>query len=69
MLGEENQIRKWKPDRMAERDEHLFSCFGRFGEFKPYGFEPGSTQTNDLKVDTCRSLAWCSALLGWGKEQ
>ena len=27
------------------------------------GFELWSSQTNDLKGDTCRYLAWCSALL------
>ena len=39
--------------------------------FKPHGhgFEPWSSQNNDLKIYTCRYLAWCSALLGLGKEQ
>ena len=31
-------------------------------------FEPWSSETNDFKSDTCRSLSWYSALLGLGKD-
>ena len=44
------------------------------GEFEGRGFESGPhifeswlSQTNDLKIDTCRALAWHSALLRYGK--
>ena len=33
-------------------------------ESQPSRFEPWLSQTNDLKIDTCRFLAWRSALLG-----
>ena len=32
--------------------------------FGPHDFEPWSSQTNDLKIDTCHFLARYSALLG-----
>ena len=44
------------------------SCFGRSGGFGPYGFKPWSRKPNDLKIDTCRFLARCFALLGLGKD-
>ena len=51
------------------------SCSGILGNMKVGGsspdvpvFEPWSSQTNDFKFDTCRSLAWHSTLLGWGKD-
>ena len=31
-------------------------------------FETWSSQTSDIKLDTCRSLAWCLILLGYGKD-
>ena len=31
-------------------------------------FKPWSSQTDDFKINTCLSLAWCSALLGYGKD-
>ena len=31
-------------------------------------FEPRSSQTKDFKIDTCRSLAWHSALFALGKD-
>ena len=39
------------------------------GEYKlpirTVGFSnPSTSQTTDLKIDTCRYLAWCSALIG-----
>ena len=36
---------------------------------EPHGFEPWSSQTNDIKFDTCHFLARHSALLGDGKDQ
>ena len=36
---------------------------------EPHGFKPWSSQTNDIKLDTCCFLARCSALLGQSKEQ
>ena len=46
---------------------------GRIGSTLPsragdHGFEPRSSQTNDLKIDTCRLLARCLALLGQNKD-
>ena len=32
--------------------------------FGPCGFEPRSSQTNDIKIDSCHNLQWRSALLG-----
>ena len=31
-------------------------------------FKPWLSQTNDVKIDTCHSIAWHSALLGSGKD-
>ena len=31
-------------------------------------FKTWLSQTNDFKIDTCSSLAWYSALLGYGKD-
>ena len=49
--------------------------FLEIGEFDAQGFDSGlrcfqtlSSQTNNLKIDTCRLLAWRSALLGSGKD-
>ena len=36
------------------------------GGFGPRRFEPWSSQTNELKIDSCRFLARHSALLGYG---
>ena len=45
--------------------------FWEIGESEGHGFESGtrrfetwSSQTKDFKIDTCRFLAWCSALIG-----
>ena len=35
---------------------------------RTHGFEPRSSQTNDIKIDACRFLARCSTLLGYGKD-
>ena len=38
-------------------------------EFKRRGFEPWSNQTNVFKIDACRFLARCLALLGEDKDK
>ena len=42
--------------------------FGNSGDLEPMGSNPGSSQTNDFKIDICRFLARRSALLGQGKD-
>ena len=44
------------------------SRFGRSRGFGPHGFYPWLSQTNDLKVYTCRSLTRRSALSGYDKD-
>ena len=39
-------------------------CEGLGFEARPRIFEALLSQTNDLQIDTCHFLAWCSALLG-----
>ena len=46
---------------MTKWIEHPSSIYGDQG-FEPDGFEPCLSQTNDIDIDTCRYLAWCSAL-------
>ena len=38
------------------------------GESGPHGFEPWSSQANDIKINTCHFLARYSALLGQGND-
>ena len=49
---------------------------GRLGKLNLMGsnpdlvglIEPWSSQTNDIKIDTCHSLVWHSAGLGQGRD-
>ena len=41
---------------------------GREFESRPRVFYSWSSQNNHFKINTCHSLAWCSALLGEGKD-
>ena len=45
------------------RVEHPSPVLGDRG-IQTHGFEPWSSQTNDLKIDTCHFLAMRSSLLG-----
>ena len=42
--------------------------FWEIGGFEPRGFEPWSSQADDLKIDPCHFLARRLALLGYGKD-
>ena len=42
----------------------IFLSFWEIEEFEPHGYVPWSSQTDNLKIDTCRFLARHSALLG-----
>ena len=42
--------------------------FWEIGEFRPHGYDSWSSQINALKMYTCRFLARCSTLLGWGMD-
>ena len=48
----------------------VYWSFWEVKETEPHRFEPWLSQTNDFKIDTCRHLARCSALLilGYGKD-
>ena len=50
-----------------ELSSHLPGLVGR--RILTTGFENWLSQTNDIKIYTCRYLAWRSALLRYGKEQ
>ena len=39
-----------------------------FWEIRAHGFEPWSSQANDLRIDNCRFLARCSTFLGQNKD-
>ena len=56
-----------EPDRMAECVERLCPVLGDQG-IRTHGFQPWSSLTNDVKIDICCFLAWCLALLGYGKD-
>ena len=55
---------KWNriSDKMGWQNEK--SLLWEIRESEPRRFELWSSQTNDLKIDTCCYLAWCLALLG-----
>ena len=49
---------------MTRRDDQMSGAFWEIVEFGPHGFEPWSSQMNDLEIDTCRVIIRCLALLG-----
>ena len=58
-----------RPDGIVGWVEHLYPGLGDWGDLDgPRGFNLWSSQTNDFKIGTCHFLAWCSALLVYGKD-
>ena len=69
-MSERETQRETQRDSLGRRMSRApASRSGRSGNPKIAGSSPesrvhGSNQTNDFKIDTCRFLARCSALLG-----
>ena len=55
------------PDAMAESVDRPSPTLRVHG-IQTQGFEPWSSQTHDLKPDSCHNIAKLSALLGEGKN-